>query len=224
MKTTERILITIIVIGAVFKLLHWEGGDFFTLIGVSLLALFYFIFSFALLNKIKKKDRTPPKSSNADDPTIDSGIISDLISASNTNNRSTLHTLGAIGTGMALSTIIIGVLFKIMIWPGAEQQIIMGLVGIGIALILSFVFVKTNPVPLFKNIIVRGVIIGSIGLIFSFISTKDILTWNYPDSPELVEAILESIEYPEDEELQEKARIERQKRQKKMDDYLNGTH
>lgn len=50
MKTTERILLALVLIGTIMRLCSVEGGIFLTFVSFTLLSLFYFFFSVFLLN------------------------------------------------------------------------------------------------------------------------------------------------------------------------------
>lgn len=57
MRTTELALTAAVMLGCLFRILHWPGAGFLILIGGSLLALFYFPFGFRTLPAPKPTDQ-----------------------------------------------------------------------------------------------------------------------------------------------------------------------
>ncbi|HMW95845.1 MAG TPA: hypothetical protein PL010_15670 [Flavobacteriales bacterium] len=57
MRTTELVLIVLIVLGCIFKIQHWPGANAFILVGGGTLALFYFPFGFRTLAAPRSTDQ-----------------------------------------------------------------------------------------------------------------------------------------------------------------------
>ena len=92
MKKSEKIFGILFAIAIIFKLALYPGGRIISTVSMTLLACIYFYFGFAFFNNIKLKNVFNRKSYE--------GI-------------SVLRILGSIGTGMVLSTVCLGTLFKL---------------------------------------------------------------------------------------------------------------
>src|SRR4051812_16939260 len=105
MKLTERILISLTVLGVLLKLLLIPGASIIFLISIVLLWGLYFVFGFALFNNIRLRNIFKGKS------------------YAHTN---ALRITGAACTGIVLSMLLNGILFKILHWPGAQVMLLSG--------------------------------------------------------------------------------------------------
>jgi hypothetical protein len=114
------------------------------------LAIFYYL-SFALLNNIRLRD------------------IFKKEAYMNTNVK---RIIGAVGMGMGFSAILMGTLFKLQFWTGAEFQLETGLVFTGILTAIALYFYIRNQTAFLKRIFKRVAIIGLIGMI----------TWLIPEA------------------------------------------
>lgn len=150
MKKIELILGVIAIIGIVLKLFHIPGGAALTILSLLTLSVFYYVFSFALFNGIRLRD------------------IFKKEAYKETNVR---RIIGAILTGFDISTIIIGGLFKLQAWPGADVELLTGLVIAVIILIIAAIFYSRSKAEFYKRIFGRIAIYGGIGLVLYFLPT-----------------------------------------------------
>ena len=116
------------------------------LLGVSLFFLsgFYYFLSFAFFNEISL-DRIFEKSSY--------------------KNISAFKIIFAIGVGWTFSITILGALFKLELLPYAQYILLVGLIAIGITSVISLIFTFQTKSNYYKQILIREIIIGGIGLI-----------------------------------------------------------
>lgn len=112
-----------------------------------------------------------------------------------------LGKVASFGIGSILSILIIGSLFKLLILPGAEEMLIIGLAGGTIAVII------TLAAFLIKKSTLRGRLLGRsfvwillAGAAYST-SGMTIIKAQYRDFPELIDAYEEAYENPDDQEL-----------------------
>jgi hypothetical protein len=153
-------------------------------LSIFILSLIYLFFSFKLLNG-NKKDTTEKTSS--------------------------LRQTGIILTGVALSLVLIGILFKFLQWPYGSFNLMIGLLClIPIIVISIFKFTKTNS-EFYKNLLFRILIIGVIGTLLLFTKNESLLELKYRDFPEYVEAEKNLMQDPTNKELERIANEERKK-------------
>lgn len=106
MKKSEKIFGILFAIALIFKLALFPGGGIISVISLTALSCVYFYFGFAFFNNIKLKNVFKRKSYE--------GI-------------SALRMIGSIGTGMVLSTVCLGILFKLSHYPGGGFMLNTGL-------------------------------------------------------------------------------------------------
>jgi len=126
MKKSEKIFGILFVIAIIFKFALWTGGVLISTISLISLACIYFFFGFTFFNNIKLKN-------------VFSGKSYEGISA--------LRIIGSIGTGIGLSTVCFGILFKIAHWPGGGAMLSIGLIIIFVIstiLLVKYLRLKNN--------------------------------------------------------------------------------
>lgn len=109
----------------------------------------------------------------------------------------------SIVSGLLLSLIPLGILFKIMHWPGGEMYLLLG--SVSAPIILAFVYIlKTKAADelttYYKNMVQRTSVLAVLALTFYLIPSETLIKINYWDDPEL--ARLKTLHYtnPENEE------------------------
>ncbi|QXP59006.1 hypothetical protein [Olleya sp. HaHaR_3_96] len=149
-----------------------------------ILSLIYFFFSFKLLNSNKKDS---------------------------TEKTSSLKKNEMFLTGITLSIVLIGILFKFLRWPYGSFNLMFGLLFlIPILIITIFKFSKTKA-EFYKNLLVRLLIIGVFGTLMLFTKDETLLEMHYRDFPEYVEAEKNLMQDPMNKELERIANEERKK-------------
>jgi hypothetical protein len=147
MKTLEKTFGILLVIAIGFKLESWPFGDTFSFFSLLPLAIIYYIFSFAFFNNIKLRNIFRSRAY--------SGI-------------SGWRIAGAVGTGIGLSETCIGMLYKIMHWPGADAYLNIGLIHVFIVAIVTLVKYLSSKSNYYTAILARIIIIGGLGLFVNF--------------------------------------------------------
>lgn len=140
MKITEIILGTFSVFGLMLLSQHLDGSAIIAAISLGTLALFYLLFSFALLNQISLKaifQRLPL-------PAI-----------------SSLRIAGSISFGIMLCISIISIFFKVNQFPGANMLLWISLIGL--ALGITVAALRYIPLKSFNSmypVFIRAIAIG----------------------------------------------------------------
>jgi hypothetical protein len=182
MKKFELIVGFIAILGIFLKILHIQGSELLIVLSFSALSTFYYVFSFAFFNGIR---------------------LQNIFKKESYKDTNAKRIIGAVGLGISLSTIIMGGLFKLLFWAGANMQLMTGLVILGIILPVATIFYFRNKEEYYKRIFKRIVIYGGIGLFLFLMPSSalvDIYYRNYPDYAELYKKVLDS---PKDLELRE---------------------
>jgi len=189
-KKTEIILGGIAILAMFMNTFLVPGGSVLTILSLCLLFLIYLFFSFGLLNDIGFRKIWKKKPYE--------GI-------------STYKILGTIGTGIGLSSAVIGILFKVMMWPGASMTLESGLTLLGIVFIISYIKNNKTKSQTYLNVIKRSLFIGAIGVIWLFIPRSSFLEFKYRNHPSYVEAMKNVWKNPSNIEFQKTLYEERKK-------------
>ncbi|MFD2602203.1 GldL-related protein [Flavobacterium suzhouense] len=190
MKITERILLLFAVIGIILSLIPIPGGNMLTILALGLLSVLYFYFGFAFFNGIRARDMFK-KSSYA-------GIKG-------------IRIPGAIFTGMLSSVAVIGILFKVMMWPGASVMLLVGIVPFFVLTLITIVKYFGNKDEYYKRIFLRTIVFGSASVLLYLLPSYTIMDIKYRCCPDYINAVKEADKNPDDVTLQEKVIEERKK-------------
>ncbi len=190
MKKAELISGAVALISIVLSSLLIPLSDVLLVLSFTLLAVIYGYLSFALFNNIPLKR---------------------IFKKSSYKGISAMRIVGAILTGLALSSTLVGILFTMMSFPGAFPNLVLGIVGLTIALIVGLVKYSKSKSEYYTNIFKRITLIGSIGLILLILPSGLWQDLKYRDYPALLEAMKEARAHPENPDLWEKVQEERDK-------------
>lgn len=190
MKLTEKILGIIILIGIILMLIPIPGGSILAILGVGLLSLLYFYLGFAFFNGIRARN---------------------MFKKASYVGIKGIRIAGAILTGMSLSTVVVGILFKVMLWNGASSMLLISFVPLLVLIVISTIKYLPNKEIYYKNILVRSAVFGGIALFLLILPVNTILKLRHRNNPEYVNAVIAASEHPDDEALQQKADKEWQK-------------
>lgn len=159
------------------------GTSIILILSLSALSLLYY-FGFALFNDIRLReifkktsyDKTTPK-----------------------------KIIGAVAFGFALAAIAMGVLFKVELWPGGDNQLKIGLITMVVLIIIALIFNKGQKSTYFRRLYFRGIIFGVFGLIMLIIPHTTLIDIYFHDKPEYSKLLKEYYNNSEyDEDLQKK--------------------
>jgi len=187
MKLFEKIFTGIIVVGLIFKFTFLPGGSILIVFGLFLLAMIYYPLGFLFFNEIPLK-RVFKKVSYK-------GI-------------SAARIIGAIGLGMGLATVLVGLLFKIQHFPGANANLFGGLFLTLIVLIIAGMKYRKSKDVFYKKAFVRIAIIGIFGLFIALLPNLAIEKFQYRNYPKYIEALENYVQDQSSQELKEKLDME----------------
>lgn len=167
MRKLEIILGFFSLAAIVLTVLSVTGGNLLTIFVLSSLSLAYMIFGFAIITGFGLRNAFKKETYE---------------------NIRIWRVVGSVALGWGLGSIVIGILFKVMLWPGADQMLANGLFSGIIALpVLVVKFLQTKA-AFYKINLIRLLVIAGIGAIWYFISTEAYLEFKFGDYPEYVEA------------------------------------
>lgn len=194
MKKSEILLGVLALIGSISIFsIRFPGSLLMALSCWTLLSCLYFYLGAALFNNI--------------------GFRS-MFKKDSYKNISSNRIAGAAASGATISILIIGIMFKVMNWPGSMIMLYAGLIAILPIIVFSLIKLLNNSIKkdnFYKGILYRTAIYLVISLIMIVIPYKKWLEWRYPDNPEFVEISIKYHENPENKEI-EKEYIEARKK------------
>ena len=155
MLKTERILAIffLLAIGVNFFLGEIVGASLFIVLSTSMLSFIYLVFGFAVLNNIGFKSMFK-KVSYAD--------------------IKPLRLLGTVFIGFALSTIINGMLFRLMNWLGGQVILVVAILAVLICLVIAIVKYNRLKSDFYAYLILRLSFFGIIALLMFFIPKENL--------------------------------------------------
>ncbi|NQY06090.1 MAG: hypothetical protein HRT68_07870 [Flavobacteriaceae bacterium] len=174
MKLLEGIALVIFFIGFAFKLLIWPGSGVILIISLGMLSCIYFGFGFAFFNNMSIKMLGTK------------GAFSHL---------SQLRIIGSFLTGVNLSILIIGILFGLLLWPGADVNLLLGLVPGVIILVLAILKQSRQPEHSYMRIVTRTGFFVMLGVLLYF-KPFFIEEIRYKNHPKMIEALKNFHEDP----------------------------
>jgi len=187
MRNTENILGLTFLAGLIMKFAFIPGAGMLITVSILSIAVMYYFLGFALFNQIP---------------------LNTIFNKDSYKGISKLRILGAVGTGIGISMICNGVLFKIQNWPSGLSTLDLGLVLTSIVLLISlYKFFKTRSnfyVLIFKRIAV----IGILGLILFFTPALAIVKFQFRNHPDYIKVYEQYVNNPKDEILRQKVEIE----------------
>ena len=186
MRKIEIIFGIIAFLGVLMKLFHYPGGSLFLIFALGIITNFLFYFGFALFNRIRFRD---------------------IFKNSSYKDASAKKIIGAIGLGWGLSMIVLGGLFKLVLYPNPDKMLLVGLLYTGVILIVAIVYYLRNKSDYYKRIFKRIAIYGIFGLVLYLIPTTTFLNIYFAKNPEY-------SEHPEFAELFQKVLAEPENFQK----------
>lgn len=196
MKRVEKVFLIILIVSLIYKYLYGVGSSLLLLLSINLLAVFYLYFSFALLNDIEFRK-----------------IFKKASYPKNVRKRLAI----SIFTGIAISTSLMGILFKIQDYPGADLLL---LASLGFTMALSLITLYKNykvDGDFYFNVFIRVGITALIIISMFKIPEKALLEWQYPDSPEYIKAVIDVRNNPKNDSLQEIKRLEFEKMKNRIE-------
>lgn len=189
MRILEIILSILILLAIGMNFALYPGGNFIMLCATSILSLLYFFLGFILF-----VDRR----------------LRDIGKASTFKNIGALKLIFAIVTGVALSTLVLGILFRINFYPGAYLMVLLGLM-VTLPVLMISIIAKILGVKDLTTTLSRTVVWGILGIALYLWPLQKHLAFQYRNHPGYVEAAIEAMNHPDNMELQEKMEEERRR-------------
>lgn len=182
MKKLEKILWGVFVIGILFKIMKWPGAGILTITSLGLVSSFYLYLGIGIFNNLTLKA---------------------MFSKDSYQYKHRFNLLFGAIFGIVLAALVIGFLFKFMLWPGANVLLILGLFSLLFSLLMYGLLLKKKKVNLAKSSFYRIVLIGILSLSLSIIQSDSIIDFYYPNNPEYANALKEIIRNPSDMKVQQ---------------------
>ncbi len=182
MKKLEKILWGVFVIGILFKIMKWPGAGILTITSLGLVSCFYLYLGIGIFNNLTLKA---------------------MFSKDSYQYKHRFNLLFGAIFGIVLAALVIGFLFKFMLWPGANVLLILGLFSLLFSLLMYGLLLKKKKVNLAKSSFYRIVLIGILSLSLSIIQSDSIIDFYYPNNPEYANALKEIIRNPSDMKVQQ---------------------
>jgi hypothetical protein len=178
----EKSLIALTLLGILLKCSLLKGGDFLLFLGLGLLSMLYFVGSYfqarAVLGDIPLTSTT-------------SAIIS---------SKPTSYAALKIISGIVLSTIVVGILFKLMFWQGSDPQLVSGLIGsillTGWAYAASKATGATYSIP--KKVLRRSTLVVLLGALVWVTPSTLLFSFFHRNDPTLVQKWTQWQAHPND--------------------------
>ncbi|MDX5447858.1 MAG: hypothetical protein LPK47_05705 [Bacteroidota bacterium] len=156
MKKLEIVLVVLMILSLGMKFMELPGSDFLLLMSATLLSLLYYLFGFALFNNIGGRQ---------------------ILQRSAYSKTNTKQIVLAIGLGIALSTLILGILFRFMMYPGGMIMLVVGLVATLLLALITLFFFQGNSN--FRSTLIRALIFGTIGMVLFLLPGSVFVDLNY---------------------------------------------
>jgi len=190
MKKSERILFALVCLALVLEVMLIPGSGILLVLSFNALACVYMFGGLFLFNGIPLRR------------VFREGAFSEVSKG---------KVVGAMGAGVALSLTTIGLLFRFQSWPGADFLLATGLLLLLVVLIIGAVKYLQSKTSYYMGIFLRASVIGGLGLIMMLAPSTAWVEIIYRNHPAYLDAFKKAVADPDNQELWEKVREERQK-------------
>lgn len=187
MKLLEKICLVLAFVALIMKFNVIPGGSALFLFSILTLAMICFYFSFLIFNSIKLRR---------------------IFKKESYKGISGLRLAYVIIAGFSISALLIGIVFKIMYWPGAAINLIACISASLVVLILAVIKYFYKKEDFYRRMIVRFAPSIVIGVFLLLLSRADLVKFQYRNYPQYAKAFLEREEDPTNEEKRIKERLE----------------
>jgi len=183
MRRLELYVLPIVaLVGLLIYFLDWPYGNELIIISLFGLSCLYFYFGFAIFNKISFRK---------------------IFKKESYKGISVWRIIGAICTGISISILLLGVMFKIFRWPFGNQLLIIGVNFLNVVFIIGFFKIIKEKRSFYQRLMVRVVFFGLLGYLFIFLSDYTFLELKYKNHPDYIEAVKRLDQDPENLELRQ---------------------
>lgn len=189
MKKIEIIFGLTALIAAILSLFDYPMSTQLLIVSIGNLSIFYMYLSIPLFNAIPARK---------------------MFSRASYEGISKGRFIGSLALGLTFSAALIGLLFKLMIWPNALVEMLIALLGLLIALAVSIQRYRLKKDSFYLGVFKRIAIFLILVVVGIAIPKYAVLEFKYADYPKYIEAFKARNEQPNDKELLEKLEEERQ--------------
>lgn len=179
MKRTELILGLIALAAVILKLFTVTGSGILLVLSFTALAILYY-FSFLLLNDIRFRDIFKKKAYK---------------------HTTALRIIISVVVGFAFAYTLMGALFKMQFYPGANILLGLGLITTSLVLVFSAISYFQKRTAFYRGVLTRIAVIGGLGLVLFFTKANTLVDVYYKNNPEYAELLKRSMADPDNQEL-----------------------
>ena len=190
MKKTEKTILIISIIAIFLNFFLVPGGSVLTVMSLSLLAIIYFCFGITLFTNIR---------------------LADLFKTESLKDITTTKIFGVVALGFTLSITVLGILFKLLSWPGAAFNLGVGVIGLIIIITIGAIKYSNNKSKFYLLIFKRAFFFGGIGLLLLLTPKSTFIDLKYRNHISYANALKNSIADPTNEDLRKTLIEERTK-------------
>ncbi len=144
MKKSELLFGLLALLALALRFFALNGGAQLMIIALTALAILYFYFGFALLNHIPFRK---------------------IFRKESYRSVSGMRIVGAIAAGTALSQVVIGILFKLLHWPGANDMLLIGLMSLALVSAVAIIRYLGSRAAFYPSLFLRLALFGGVGLL-----------------------------------------------------------
>ena len=168
-------------------LINWPGAALVSTLQLAALSSFYFYLGFAVFNNIG---------------------FSKIFNKTSYKSISKLKIIGAICTGISLSILIIGILFKMKGWPGAKFTLMFGVFLSFIISVIALIKFINKKSYYYKFILSRTIFFITIGVFLVSIPQMTLINIKYKNHPKYIKLYENAMQNPDSEEAWQKVHEE----------------
>ena len=189
MKKIEFILGSTTLIAIILNLFDYPMSTPLLLVSIGNLSLFYMYLSMPLFNDIP---------------------VREMFSRSSYEGISKGRFIGSLAVGLTFSATLIGLLFKLMIWPNAIIELLISLTGLSIGLGIGIWRYRMQQDDFYLKLFRRIAAFFVLAILGLVLPKYAILEFKYANYPSYIEAFKARSENPNNEKLMENLEIQRQ--------------
>ncbi|MCT4624088.1 MAG: hypothetical protein N4A46_10740 [Schleiferiaceae bacterium] len=197
MTKIEKILSGIFFAAIAMKVLRLPGADILMILGGGTLAMFYYVGGYFVIHNVSLRKLLKEKKGKDMSPAV---------------------LIGSIVAGWDFSLIVLGLLFKIMFFPGADNMLILGVIFLTLIQIGSIFTRKTNP-EAFSRFFNRVLIWFGLGVSATFVSNNTIIDYRYGHDPAYADAFKAYLQNPQDSAAAHDFEVEKARYLKERQNY-----
>lgn len=190
MNKVEFIIGILALLGVSLHILNIPGGSILTVLSALTLSFLYLPLGIFLFNNVK---------------------LSRIGKKESYNGLNAFKQVSFVLVGMGLQILVLGILFKIMNWSGADIMNWSGIIIIIFTLIISVIAFINGPRQFFLKIVKRVIVYGGLAILLAFMPKYLLLDIKYREYPEYRDALKASLNDPDNIELKQKSWDEHEK-------------